>query len=104
MGEFTWDNSYYWQWGLKKILSRFVLENAPDNWDMNYFWLHLFIDGYISILDTELGVIPLKCGYTGINVWERPTEIIIANPIIGSFQRKIGIDAALIHLQYDYHG
>lgn len=103
-GEFTWTNGYYWQWGLKKILSRFEIENMPEGWDVNYFWSHLFLDGYISILDTEMGVIPLRCGFTGLNVWERPTDIIIANPILGSFQRKIGVDAALVHLQFDYTG
>lgn len=103
-GEFTWTNSYYWQWGLKKILSRFALAGAREEWDMNYFWSHLFLDGVISILDTELGIIPLRCGYSGINVWDRPTDIIIANHVLGSFQRKIGVDGALIHLQYDYQG
>lgn len=103
-GEFTWTNTYYWQWGLKKILSRFELENAPEEWDMNYFWSHLFLDGSIAILDTSMGIIPLRCGYSGINVWDRPTDIIIANPILGSFTRKIGVDGALIHLQYDYAG
>lgn len=102
--QFSWANGYYWQWGLKKILSRFEIENIPDTWDINYFWSHLFLDGSIAILDTELGIIPLKCGYTGINVWERPTDIVIANPIIGSFTRKIGEGGALIHLQYDYQG
>lgn len=103
-GEFNRQNIYYYEWALKKILSRFELENAPDKWPINYFWTHLFLDGYISIVDTELGVIPLKCGYTGINVWERPTDIIIANPVLGNFQRKIGFDGALIHLQYNYCG
>ena len=103
-GEFSWTNGYYWQWALKKILSRFELENAPESWDINYFWTHLFLDGYVSIIDTSLGVIPLKCGYTGINVWDHPTDIVIANHVLGSFTRKIGIDGALIHLQYDYAG
>lgn len=103
-GEFTWTNTYYWQWGLKKILSRFEIEGMPEEWDVNYFWSHLFLDGYIAILDTDLGIIPLRCGFSGINVWERPTDIIIANPILGSFQRKIGVNGALIHLQYDYTG
>lgn len=103
-GEFTWTNAYYWQWGLKKILSRFEIESMPETWDVNYFWSHLFLDGYISIVDTEIGVIPLRCGFTGLNVWERPTDIIITNPILGNFQRKIGVDGALVHLQYDYTG
>lgn len=103
-GQLSWSNTYYREWALKKILSRFDLDGAPDDWDMDYFWTHLFLDGYISILDTDLGVIPLRCGYTGLNVWERPTDVVIANPILGSFTRKIGTDAALIHLQYDYIG
>lgn len=103
-GQFTWTNIYYKEWALKKILSRFELQNAPEEWDINYFWSHLFLDGYISILDTELGVIPLRCGVSGINVWDRPTDIIIANHVLGSFQRKIGVDGALIHLQYNYLG
>ena len=102
--ELTWTNSYYWQWALKKILSRFELDGAPDTWEINYFWTHLFLDGYIAILDTEMGIIPLKCGYTGINVWDEPTEIVIANHVLGSFQRKIGVDGALVRLQYDYAG
>ena len=103
-GQFSWSNSYYREWALKKILSRFEIENMPESWDVNYFWSHLFLDGAIAILDTDLGVIPLRCGYTGVNVWERPTDIVIANPVLGSFQRKIGVDGALIHLQYNYHG
>lgn len=103
-GEFTWTNAYYWEWGLKKILSRFELENMPETWDKNYFWSHLFLDGVIAILNTELGIIPLRCGYTGINVWDRPTDIVIANHVLGSFNRKIGVDGALIHLQYNYQG
>lgn len=103
-GEFNAMNAYYREWGLKKILSRFDLSGAPDDWDMNYFWSHLFLDGALAILDTDLGVIPLRCGYTGINVWDRPTDIVIANPILGSFTRKIGVDGALVHLQYNYHG
>lgn len=103
-GEFNASNTYYWEWALKKILSRFELENAPEEWPINYFWLHLFLDGKISILDTELGIIPLKCGVTGINVWDRPTDVIIANHILGSFNRKIGVDAALVHLQYNFMG
>lgn len=103
-GQFNASNIYYFQWALKKILSRFDLDGAPEEWDMQYFWTHLFVDGAISILDTDLGVIPLRCGYSGINVWDRPTTIIIANHILGSFERTIGKDGALIHLQYDYTG
>lgn len=103
-GQWNATNIYYRQWMLRKILSRFELEGAPDFWDMQYFWTHLFLDGTIAILDTTLGVIPLRCGYSGINAWDRPTTIIIANHVLGSFERTIGKDGALVHLQYDYMG
>lgn len=103
-GQWNAGNIYYREWMLKKILSRFELVGAPDEWDMQYFWTHLFLDGAISIIDTTLGVIPVRCGYSGINVWDRPTTIIIANHVLGSFERTIGKNGALIHLQYNYLG
>lgn len=103
-GQWNAGNIYYREWMLKKILSRFELEGAPDNWDMQYFWTHLFLDGSISIIGTTLGVIPVRCGYSGINVWDRPTTIIISNHVLGNFERTIGKDGALVHLQYNYLG
>lgn len=95
---------YYRQWMLKKIFSRFEILNAPANWEMDYFWEHLFLDGYIAVTDTELGVLPLQCGITGINVFNHPTEVQIANPILGSLHRTIGEDCEIIKCQYDFHG
>lgn len=95
---------YYRTWALKKIFSRFNFGGMPTSWDVDYFLEHLFRDGYIAITDTAAGVLPLKCGFTGINIFEHPTEVIIANPVLGSFSRKIGVDAVLLHIQYDFAG
>lgn len=96
-------SAHYWQrklfrWCMKIL----VLDNAPDEWDLDYFWTHVFTDGAIGITDTPLGVLPLKCGWTGINVFERPTNLIFAVPVLGSFERTIGVDGALVRLQYDF--
>ena len=97
-------NLYYREYLLKKILSRFEFSGLPDFWDIDYFLEVLFLDGKICITDTGLGVIPLKCGTTGIGVFEQPTKCIIANPVLGNLERTIDVDCALVRLQYNYSG
>ena len=55
-------------------------------------------------MDTELGVIPLRCGHTGLNVYEEPTKCIIANPILGNLEPEIGTECVLLRINYDYSG
>lgn len=95
---------YYREWLLKKIFARFEIGGFPKFWEMDYYLVHQFLDGKICITDTGLGVIPLKCGVTGIGVFEQPTECQIANPVLGSFRRTIDVDCVLVKLQYNYHG
>ena len=97
-------NLYYRDYLLKKILSRFEFGNLPSFWDMDYFLEVLFLEGKVAITDTAMGILPFKCGCTGIGVFEQPTEVIIANPVLGSFRRTIDVDCALIKLQYNYQG
>ena len=94
---------YYQELLLKKLFSRFEFE-LPEHWDTSYFLTTLFIEGHLAITDTALGVLPLRCSYTGINVFNRPTDIIISNPVLGSLRRKIDDDSILLKIQYDYNG
>ena len=69
-------------------------------WDKDYIKEGLLIKGYFTVTKDNSGnLLPLKCGATGINVFNRPTKVIIANPIIGSFERTIGLDCELVYLQ-----
>lgn len=95
---------YYRRWMLRKVFAIFELSGVPDAWDLDYFWTHLFIDGGVCITDTDMGVLALQTGWSGINVYNHPTECVIANPVLGSFRRTIGKDCVLLHLQYDYNG
>ena len=95
---------YYREYLLKKILSRFEFDGLPSYWDMDYFLEVLFLDGKICITDTAAGVLPLRCGTTGIGIFEQPTECQIANPVLGNLRRTIDVDCALIKLQYNYAG
>lgn len=96
---------YYREQLLRKVLGVYDFTGIPVHWDKDYMLTHLFIDGYFTILDdAKLGVIPIKCGLYGQNVWLHPTEVVIANPVIGNYQRVININCALIKLQYNYRG
>jgi len=99
----------YRTWCLKKIFGAFDFSGIPDTWDYDYFLVNLFTVGYLAITDTSIGVIPLRCGVTGVNVFDRPTTAIFANPILGNFERDLYSEdpasaCALVRLQYDYKG
>ena len=49
-----------------------------------------------------MGVLPLKCGVSGINVFNHPNRIIIANPILGNLERDIDVDGVLVKMNYNY--
>lgn len=70
------------------------------NWDKDYIREGLLLNGFFTLTNDNSGnLLPLKCGATGVNVFNRATDVIVANPVIGSFQRKIGVDCELIYLQ-----
>lgn len=95
---------YYRDKLLRIVLGRFTIDGWPELWDLDYALTHLFIDGYFTITDTDAGILPLKCGVSGLNVFDRPNTIIVANHVLGSFERTIGVNGALVRLQYNYGG
>lgn len=95
---------YYRQYLLKKLFGRFSFSGIPEGWDEDYMLEALFLNGYFCITDTEAGILPLKCGLTGINIFERPTTVIVANPVLGNFERIIDASAVVIQLQPNYEG
>lgn len=88
---------------LRQIFGRFKFK-MPDEWPLDYFLTNLFISGEICITDTAAGIIPLRCGHTGINMYNEPTECIIANPVLGEMRRTIGEDCSLVRINPDYSG
>lgn len=95
---------YYQRMLLRKAMSVFELTGCPENWDLDYVLEKIFINGYICISDTAAGILPLECGVAGINVYNHPTTCIIANPVLGNFEKTIDEDCALVKLQYNYTG
>ena len=94
---------------LKKVFGAFEFGGIPDEWDYDYMLTNLFIHGYIAITDTSAGVVPLRCGVTGIDIFDHPTRAIFANAVLGNFERNLygdnpATDCALVKIQYDSMG
>ena len=99
----------YKTWCLKKLFGAFEFGGVPDEWDYDYMLTNLFIHGYIAITDTSAGVVPLRCGITGIDIFDHPTRAIFANAVLGNFERNLygdnpATDCALVKIQYDFMG
>lgn len=95
---------FYQRYLLKKALSVFKW-TLPAWWDENYFLYVLYCFGFVGIFDTErFGVIPNQCGLKGLNVFYRPTSIIIANPLLTEKEKRIDADCVVMQLQPDYMG
>lgn len=89
---------FYFKWLLSKMESVFVLKNVPRTIDINYLKEHLLLDGEICITkfnDELYAAIGSRGGKP--NEYYRPTEFIIANPILGSKVVNIGEDGVVIY-------
>lgn len=98
---------------LARFFKRYLLQDAisvfeftlPDWWDADYFRYSLIGFGFVTVFKTDkFGIIPQQCGLSGFNVFYRPTECTIANPLIGSKILRIGQNCELIKMQPDYSG
>ena len=95
---------YYRLYLLKKLFGRFGFSDIPEGWDVDYMLETLFLNGFFCVTDTAAGVLPLQCGLSGINVFGKPTTAVIANPVLGNFERTIDVNCAICQLQPNYEG
>ena len=97
---------YFQRYFIQKIMSVFEWKNLPDEWSVDYFLYSIFLWGYVAIVETkEFGIIPQWCTLQGRDVFYRPTNVVITNPLLkGLLNPRIGVDCALIRMQPDYGG
>lgn len=90
---------------IQRAMSPFKF-TLPENWDRDYFLYCLYCFGFVGVLKTDkYGVIPQQCGLKGYNIYYRPKEIIITNPLLKSnIELAIGKTCELINLEPDYRG
>ena len=99
-------SAYFQRYLIQKVMSVFEWEGIPDGWSMDYFMYSLYLWGYVAIIKTDkFGVIPQWCTLYGRDVFYRPTNCVISNPLLrGNLRPRIGRDCALIKMQPDYGG
>lgn len=98
IGQDDWRTGHYRE-QLRRITKGIIdVECTNKTWDMDYFKETLLFDGKVAITDTSKGIIPQECGTYGQNVFYRPTNVRIANPILENIERTIGFDCTLIYL------
>ena len=99
---------------LSRFFQRYLLQKAmsvykfglPEHWSREYFLYTLYCWGFIAIVNTnKFGVIPQGCGLQGYDVFYRPTNAVISNPLLkGILTPRIGTQCTIIKLQPDYGG
>lgn len=100
--------------GLSNFFKRYLIQEVigvykwdlPKSWAKDYFLYSLYCNGFVAIINTDkYGVIPQMCGLTGFDVFYRPTNAVISNPLLsGILQPRIGKQCTIIKLQPDYGG
>ena len=95
---------YFRRYLIQKILSVFEFDGVPETWSKDYFLYTLFVWGFVAVVETDkFGVIPQQCSLFGYDVFYRPTNVTIANPLLrGILQPQIGVNCELIKMQPDY--
>lgn len=104
IGQDDWRTSYYrnqLRMIIKTIMEIEVSEEFKDKWDFDYFKDVLLFDGRICVFKSRAGLIALRCGLFGQNVYERSHGVRVDNPIIGNYELTIGKDCEVIFLMDD---
>lgn len=103
-------SAYYRRYLMQKAIAMFKFTGVPESWALNYMQYCLFELGRFCIFDSGLenfGVIPQWCTFSKRDVFYRPANVIVTNPLLKpkpDRELKLGVDAALIYLQPNYNG
>lgn len=95
--------AFFRKYLLQKAISIFKWD-IPEYWSKDYFLYTLFCYGYVAIINTnKYGVIPQQCGLQGWDIFYRPTNAVITNPLLnGILHPRIDKQCTLLKLQPDY--
>lgn len=100
----TFLRKYFMRYLLQKAISVFKWQ-LPENWDDDFFKYVLYGCGFIVILDVpRYGVVCQNGTLSGYNLYYRPSQTIVTNPLFGSVTKTIGKDCSIIKLTPDYAG
>lgn len=97
---------YYRRYLAQRAFGIYQFDGLPDNWNEEYLKWVLICYGVVAVLKTDkFGVIPQQCGFSGYDVYYRPTRALVVNPLFDkTYELKIGQQCELIRLSPDWHG
>lgn len=85
--------NYYYKMLLNRVINMFTWENLPDTIDEQIMNFWLFVTGRIVFTEFNGKLYALNGNYGGYpNEYYLPTEFVVANPILGNKNVKLGID------------
>lgn len=93
-------SAYYFSYLLRLVKGIFDFK-APDYWDTDFLLDTLLLNGVFAIFEHNSEPLALNCQPYGVNVYYKPTNFNIANPVLGNFSKTIGTDGAIIYLEED---
>lgn len=93
-------SAYYFQYLLRLTKGIFDI-SAPDYWDTDFLLDTLLLNGCFGIFENNSEPIAMNCQPFGVNMYYKPTNFNIANPVLGTFTKTIGVDGSLIYLEED---
>ena len=93
-------SAYYFSYLLRLVKGIFEFK-APDYWDVDFLLDTLLLNGVFAIFEHNSEPLALNCQPYGVNVYYKPTDFNIANPVLGNFSKKIGVNGAIIYLEED---
>lgn len=91
-------SAYYFNYLLRLAKGIFEIK-APENWDTDFILNTLLLEGCFGIFENLSEPIAMNCQPYGVNMYYKATNFNIANPVLGTFSKTIGVDGALIYLE-----
>lgn len=100
--------------GLSRFFQKYLMQKAisvfkwriPENWDKDFFLYGLYSFGHMAVINTDkFGVIPQFCGLRGYNIFYKPTNAVVSNPLLkGIIEPKIDSQCTVFKVNADYSG
>ena len=97
-GQTNTASAYYFNYLLRLAKGIFEIK-APETWDTDFILNTLLLEGVFAIFENNSEPIAMNCQPYGVNMYYKATNFNIANPVLGTFDKTIGVDGALIYLE-----
>lgn len=93
-------SAYYFSYLLRLTKGIFEIK-APEYWDTDFILDTLLLNGVFGVFEHNSEPIAMNCQPYGVNMYYKPTSFNIANPVLGLFNKTIGVDGAIVYLEED---